>query len=148
MRRSRAAGTHRLVKVRRYRGTRTPSGTMIKNAMDASRAWSLTVFSYPDRGRDRDIAMVKEGIPSQSRRGCLAHAVGLAHTNPLRSVIELRARETPKRHWSVTGGDLGLLPPPGAVFPQYGQGRLSEPVHCTPCYPINVTQKPLKPMKP
>ena len=54
---------------------------MIKNAMDASRAWSLTVFSYSDRGRDRDIAMVKEGIPSQSRRGCLAHAVGLAHTN-------------------------------------------------------------------
>ena len=46
---------------------RTPSGMMIKDAMDASRAWSLTFYS--DRGGDRDIAMRrKEGVLLHSSR--------------------------------------------------------------------------------
>jgi hypothetical protein len=41
--------TDRLVKVRRYRGMRTPMGTSTRNAMPISRAWFLTFFSYSVR---------------------------------------------------------------------------------------------------
>jgi hypothetical protein len=41
--------TDRLVKVRRYRGMRTPMGTNTRNAMPISRAWVLTFFSYSVR---------------------------------------------------------------------------------------------------
>jgi hypothetical protein len=44
--------THWLVKVRRYRGVRTPTGTKTRKAMDARRAWSLTRISYSDKGKN------------------------------------------------------------------------------------------------
>ena len=40
--------TYRLVKVRKYRGMRTPTGIRTRKAMAASRPWSLTLFSYSE----------------------------------------------------------------------------------------------------
>jgi hypothetical protein len=41
-----------LLKVRRSRGTRTPSGMIIRKATDARIAWSLSLLSYSDKGRN------------------------------------------------------------------------------------------------
>lgn len=41
--------THSLVKVRRYRPARTPIGAKIRKAVEARRAWSLTLSSYSEK---------------------------------------------------------------------------------------------------
>lgn len=47
-----------------------PSGMIIKKAIDASRAWSLTLFSYSDRGGDRDdIAIRIAGSEREKGKG-------------------------------------------------------------------------------
>jgi hypothetical protein len=44
------------MKVRKYRGMRTPTGIRTRNAMAASRPWSLTLFSYSDSPVDIGLA--------------------------------------------------------------------------------------------
>jgi hypothetical protein len=56
--------THRLEKVRQYRGMRTPIGIKIMKAIVARRAWSLTLFSYSVKG----MAMVSAAYSGTRRR--------------------------------------------------------------------------------
>jgi hypothetical protein len=42
--------THRLEKVRRYRGMRTPIGIKIKKVVDARKAWTRILLSYSGGG--------------------------------------------------------------------------------------------------
>ena len=58
--------THRLEKVRQYRGMRTPIGTKIRKVVDARKAWILIRLSYSGGGT---VAIVSAALAGRGGEG-------------------------------------------------------------------------------
>jgi len=60
--------THRLEKVRRYRGMRTPIGIKIRKVVDARKAWTRILLSYSGGGIVAIELAARAGREGEARR--------------------------------------------------------------------------------